>query len=207
MASRVAGRHWDPSQLPTAYRNESKVPYLLSVHGILFVIAVIVLLLRVYVRYFMLVGLSVDDYVMLAAGACSIAMLVTFIDETKNGLGRHWLAIPYEQMERFALFAWVSSLFVVTGVNLVKISIGLFLLRVTQTQRWRKFIIFMIVFLILIIITFLGTLIFQCIPVEAAWKYDMRPAAKCFSSETYIAIGIFNNCEQIYPRRGILEPH
>jgi hypothetical protein len=39
-----------------------------------------------------------------------------------------------------------------------------------------------------------GTLIFQCIPIHAAWDFAARPTAKCFSKDAFSAIGLTNSC-------------
>lgn len=50
-----------------------------------------------------------------------------------------------------------------------------------------------LVFLVAFTVACAGTLIFQCIPIVAAWEFSLRPQAKCFSADTYTAIGLFNS--------------
>lgn len=42
-----------------------------------------------------------------------------------------------------------------------------------------------------------GTLIFQCLPVQAAWDMSLRPTAKCYSKDIFTNIGLFNSCRPI----------
>lgn len=114
----------------------------------------------------------------------------------------------------------VHQITVVIGISLVKISVALFLLRLATRRAYLWFLHSTIVFLILFTMACMGTLvstqrrncmnlglssvaniatqIFQCNPVEAAWDYRLRPApfgtgdAKCFSMETFAALGLFN---------------
>ncbi|KFY31692.1 hypothetical protein V493_00891 [Pseudogymnoascus sp. VKM F-4281 (FW-2241)] len=52
-------------------------------------------------------------------------------------------------------------------------------------------------FLVAFTLACIGTLIFQCIPVRAAWDFQLRPHAKCFSNDTFMAIGLFNGAVNI----------
>lgn len=53
-------------------------------------------------------------------------------------------------------------------------------------------------FLVIFTLACLGTLIFQCLPVSAAWDFIQRPppfgkgTAKCYSTPIFTAIGLFN---------------
>ena len=51
------------------------------------------------------------------------------------------------------------------------------------------------VFLICFALACTGTLLFQCTPVAASWSLmeRMKPNARCFSSQTYSFIGLFNS--------------
>lgn len=44
-------------------------------------------------------------------------------------------------------------------------------------------------------ITCAGTLIWQCVPVRAAWDTKLRqqPGTRCWSTDTFTAIGLFNS--------------
>jgi len=103
------------------------------------------------------------------------------------------------------------------GIVLVKISVCLFLLRLATTQAQTGFLWGIVYFLVPFALAGLGTLVcqlwwltikrtlltcglqvFQCSPVAAAWDIDLQPppigtgTAKCFSGDTFDAIGLFN---------------
>ncbi|KAF2458433.1 hypothetical protein BDY21DRAFT_284201 [Lineolata rhizophorae] len=163
-------------------------------------IAIVCVLLRVYVRAFTLRVFGGDDYLIVAAMVLGIGTLACFVAETHYGLGMHTAAIPLDNMEPFSKVVYVHSLFVMVSVSCVKISIAVFLLRLAQRTRYRNFLWGMIVFLIAFTISCAGTLIFQCVPVEAAWDFTLRPPtgdAKCFSNETFRNIGLFNSSVNI----------
>jgi ABC-type spermidine/putrescine transport system permease subunit II len=49
------------------------------------------------------------------------------------------------------------------------------------------------VFLILFTIPCAETLIFSCVPVAASWSFSLKAYAKCFSKNTFTAIGLNNS--------------
>ena len=51
------------------------------------------------------------------------------------------------------------------------------------------------VFLILFTISCAGTLLFACVPVAASWDFSLKAHAKCFSNNTFTAIGLYNSGE------------
>jgi hypothetical protein len=58
------------------------------------------------------------------------------------------------------------------------------------------------VFLILFTISCAGTLLFSCVPVAASWDFSLRAHAKCFSTNTFTAIGLYNSGESPPPPLG-----
>jgi hypothetical protein len=50
----------------------------------------------------------------------------------------------FDDYQVLAKYMWANSLLIVTGISLVKISLGFFLLRFAQKAVWKRFIIGMI---------------------------------------------------------------
>lgn len=50
-----------------------------------------------------------------------------------------------------------------------------------------------LVFLVAFTLACVGALVFQCVPVEAVWNFELKAQANCFSGETYTSIGLFNS--------------
>ncbi|KAL2219938.1 hypothetical protein M432DRAFT_543888 [Thermoascus aurantiacus ATCC 26904] len=188
LVSRQAMPPVDPS-LP----NTTKAPRILSSVGFLTGIAAVIVGLRSYVRVWVLKLFGPDDYIMLIAMACSFGVLGCFIGESRHGLGRYSQYITQNDQEILRKYTFYHSLVVMIGISAVKISVGFFLLRVAGQTRFRKFIIGMLIFLILFTSACAGTLIFQCIPVSAAWDLAERLSAKCFSMHMFMSIGLFNS--------------
>lgn len=98
-------------------------------------------------------------------------------------------------MSELLEWRFYQGLLVVGGVSLVKISVGLALLRLFQRKAQRIFLWATIAFLIVFTLASFGTLIFQCLPVHAAWDFTLReaPGTKCFSMPLFRDIGVFNS--------------
>jgi len=95
---------------------------------------------------------------------------------------------------------YFHSWIIVMGISFVKISIGFFLLRLVQGKWYKRSIVAWIIFLFLFTLASMGTLIFQCLPIDAAWDMNVRmqPTTRCYSNETFRNIGLFNGSINIF---------
>ncbi|KAF2138346.1 uncharacterized protein K452DRAFT_311699 [Aplosporella prunicola CBS 121167] len=192
-----AVKGFDFSSLSPEYLHYSRAHEILSITGAFTAIAVIIVLLRTYVRAVMLRFFGPDDYLMVISTAISVLVFVFFVKETENGLGKHALAMmaDMEAYSNFLRWLFIHSIFIMVAISLVKISLAMFLLRLAQRKTHIRVIWGMIVFLIAFTISCAGTLIFQCTPVQGAW--DRSIGAKCFDFMTFRNIGLFNSCVNI----------
>ncbi|KAL1652045.1 hypothetical protein SLS58_000169 [Diplodia intermedia] len=206
---------------PPGYADFSAADEILSITGVFSALALVVVMIRLYVRGWMLRFLGPDDYVMLFATVSidlshkwecasakpvvqvlSIIVMVCFVEETKYGLGKHAVVMLSDPVSytQFSKWLYIHSLIIMVAVSAVKVSIALFLMRLAERTRKVRFLWGMIVFLVLFTISCACTLIFQCSPISAAWDYSLRmpPAnAKCFSMSTFRNIGMFNSIVNI----------
>ena len=154
----------------------------------------------------------------------SIACVVCYTGRWHYGLGKHiyaWIMVPGAMVEA-QKWTFALSLFVVSGVSAVKVSIGLLLVRLSDRTGYTRFIWAVIskpnilclsdrlgsltleqtVFTGLFVVACLLSLILACIPVEANWDFSLREpplgtgTAKCYSLNTFKNIGILNSCKQ-----------
>ncbi|TVY25562.1 hypothetical protein LHYA1_G005763 [Lachnellula hyalina] len=171
-------------------------------------------ILRVYVRIFMLKMMGADDYVMLVAMVCSVAVLTFVVLEVQLGVGEHFgnphLMMNYGQIVHWSYHhAWI----LIIGITCVKLSVGIFLLRLIQGKLYRassswqrsmlnsnRCIIGWMAFLLAFTFACVCTLIFQCLPVEAAWNFDLKanPKTKCYSPNVFRSIGLFNGAINLF---------
>lgn len=131
------------------------------------------------------------------------ATFACFKIRTDLGLGRH-MAVLFFDLPKFAELTkvqYVQSITMMVGISAVKISIAFCLLRLSVQRLYARILYGSIVFLILMTIACAGTLIFQCLPVEAAWDLSLRGPpfgtgnAKCYSMEVFRNLGLMNSCK------------
>ncbi|KAK0664703.1 hypothetical protein DIS24_g215 [Lasiodiplodia hormozganensis] len=191
-----------PSSFPPEYANFSAADEIISITSVFCALALAVVMLRLYVRGWMLRFVGSDDYVILFSMVLSIVVMVCFVEEIKYGLGKHAIVMLSDPVgyTQFSKWLYVHSLIIMVAVSAVKVSIALFLMRLAERTRKVRFLWGMIIFIILFTISCACTLIFQCSPIAAAWDYSLRmppEKAKCFSMNTFRNIGMFNSIVNI----------
>lgn len=120
-----------------------------------------------------------------------------------NGIGRHLIVALMQPVKfaRISKIVFVQALLFMVGVSVVKISIGLQLLRLSTQKLYARIVYGVLGFIILMTIACAGTLVFQCSPIEAAWETSLQPppvgtgTAKCYSIEIYTSLGLMNSCK------------
>ncbi|RAR09666.1 phosphatidylserine decarboxylase [Stemphylium lycopersici] len=178
------------------YMAENQAARLMAVEGPLFALSSTAVLVRFYVRIFMLKTFGWDDAMMAIAMAISAATLGLFLKVIDLGLGKHAEAFPMENVFPFFKIMYFYSILIISAYSFIKLSIGFFLLRLADRTRWRPFLIGMLVFLALFTIGSTFAIIFQCIPVQAGWDYNLRPPvgdAKCYDATIFKNVGVFNS--------------
>ncbi|KAL6161683.1 hypothetical protein ACJBU6_00788 [Exserohilum turcicum] len=179
---------------------ENQGPNLMAVEGPLFALSTTAVLLRFYVRVFMLKTFGWDDLMMLIAVAISTTTLGLFLTVIDLGLGRHVEAFPPENIFPFFMYMYFYSILIISAYSFIKLSICLFLLRLADRTKWRPFLIGMLVFLVVFTIGSTFAIIFQCIPVRAGWDFNLRPPtgdAKCYDPTIFKNVGVFNSSVNI----------
>lgn len=116
---------------------------------------------------------------MLIAVALSITTTSLFIKVVTLGLGRHFdpsgLAFPFANIQDLFKYQYVYAILIIFAYSFIKFSIGFFLLRLADRTRWRTFLIALLVFLVAFTIGSTMAIIFQCIPVRAAYDLSLKP--------------------------------
>jgi hypothetical protein len=70
--------------------------------------------------------------------------MVCLVFETRYGAGRHFRDIELDEFGQLVYWQYIHGPLLVSGISLVKISLGFFLLRFVQGVWYKRFIIFMI---------------------------------------------------------------
>ncbi|KAF5848311.1 hypothetical protein GGP41_005711 [Bipolaris sorokiniana] len=162
-----------------------------------YVFALLVALLRCWVRLKIVKSFGRDDWVMISALVPATACFLSYMTEISLGLGSQvdLLEANMSNYHKLLLARLLHQVFVVMALGLVKVSICLFLLRLVMKKLYIRalwgIIIFMVVFTI-------GSVLSICIPISAGWNHSLRPpplgvgSAKCYSLGTFRKIGLFN---------------
>ncbi|KAF2126638.1 hypothetical protein P153DRAFT_359602 [Dothidotthia symphoricarpi CBS 119687] len=191
MASIAAGVP-DLSNITPEYIAYTNAPTLLAQTGALYAAVAVVVLLRCYVRIWMLQSFGKDDWAILFAFVFATATYIIYVIQTTVGIGRHLVVIQMDKdrYREFLRLRQTQSILVAIGVALIKVSVACFLLRLVTKKAYAWFLHGLNIFMTLFTAACVGTL--------AAWDLRLRPpplgsgTAKCFNSQTFTAIGLMN---------------
>lgn len=159
-------------------------------HHIVILVATPITLLFVALRFIsrtVIAGrLWWDDWLILAATIFLIPNVVfPFLPNTLY-FGQHdWLVPPQRLIELRKTFYFVQMSYCLS-INLAKISILCLYLRIFVEKGFRRLTKVSITLIVLHIVAFLFTLIFQCLPISAIWT--LRPAT-CVNIAVVALIG------------------
>lgn len=90
--------------------------------------------------------------------------------EVDYGLGRHVQYLTPDHYEGFLKYNFLDWIQVFITLALSKISICLFLLRISKFERWRWFLFGLIGFLVVTHVPLTLLFMFQCIPLQKNWE-------------------------------------
>ncbi|KAF2708167.1 hypothetical protein K504DRAFT_534812 [Pleomassaria siparia CBS 279.74] len=191
--------------LPVYSPDDTNAPIILAITASFFAASTLAVLLRCYVRVRMLKGFGIDDWLMVVAMIFAAATFACFVLETQYGMGKHFMVLVADPtaLKTVAHILYFHSLIIMIGVSIVKISIAYFLLRLSPRRSHQIFLYGVIVFIVALTITCAMTLVFQCIPVQAAWDASLRPppfgtgTAKCYSNVIFRNLGMMNSAFNI----------
>ncbi|KAJ5787195.1 hypothetical protein N7457_002185 [Penicillium paradoxum] len=156
--------------------------------------AIITVLARFYVRIFIIHNIGWDDYIMgftMLLSACGFAII---IPEVKYGAGRHMIYVQHTATTAMRLNFATQGIYL-WAIGLVKISIGLFLLRFAPRKGYKIFIWVVIVLMGLYTTICFLTLMFQCRDIRSNW--DSSVQSKCFSTKQLLALSYTNTALNI----------
>ncbi|KAH7310935.1 hypothetical protein BKA65DRAFT_600993 [Rhexocercosporidium sp. MPI-PUGE-AT-0058] len=174
---------------------ESNLPFILGMIIPFFILALIAVSLRTYVRLMVVKVMGIDDYIMLAAMACSCVAMAIFGWQAEHSLGRHSNTISPAHMVTHRKGNLIySTVGAVLGLHLVKISICFLLMRFVKGRTYKIVLWSIVGFLIAFTIACWGTLIFWCLPVKAFWDVSLRrlPTTHCYPQVHFTNISLMN---------------
>jgi hypothetical protein len=148
--------------------------------------------LRVWVRTRIVGQLGADDWTVVAAMVVMFVEMMVIIPEVRFGAGRHIQHIqPPENIVKGLRLNFITQPLCLIGICLTKVSVGLFLLRLTTYRNFRWFITGMVVFTVLSAIGNVLTVFFQCQPLAFTW--GGVPEGKCLPPANLKFAAFFNS--------------
>ncbi|KAB8238265.1 hypothetical protein ETB97_008311 [Aspergillus alliaceus] len=129
----------------------------------------IIVCLRLFSRIFVIQRMGYDDCLIVFACLTSWAFSAVTVVSVEKGMGSHLVDVNPDNMETYALVVWLSSLFYLATLGLIKSSVCLFYTRLGDRLLNRLSMI-MLCILVAQASSFVLTAAFQCQPIEKAWK-------------------------------------
>ncbi|KAK4099230.1 hypothetical protein N658DRAFT_171645 [Parathielavia hyrcaniae] len=155
--------------------DENRGPEILAVCGSLVGIALFIVALRIWVRAKIVRHIGSDDWTIMAAMLVMFVEMMVIIPQVQVGGGRHVQYIqPPENVVKGLHLNFVTQPLCLIALCFTKVSVGLFLLRLTPSPKFRYFVIGMIVFTIMSHTGNLLTVFFQCRPLALAWDHSVE---------------------------------
>ncbi|GAQ10036.1 hypothetical protein ALT_7357 [Aspergillus lentulus] len=186
--------------------DENRGPVILAATSIVTISALLTVLARMYVRVFMIRNVGADvrpsalkaihlaDWIGLYDGLDRGAGWAIIIPEVVYGAGRHTAYVMDTAVKANQLNFATQGIYM-WAIGLVKVSIGLFLLRFAPRRGYRVFIWAIIVFMSLYTTICFFTLIFQCQNIRSIW--DPSVTSKCFNPTQLLQLSYTNTALNI----------
>ncbi|TPR11363.1 hypothetical protein CAN33_0048340 [Aspergillus niger] len=181
----AANAHLGGAGLPDV----SQAPQILAATSITTAFALLTVLARMYVRVFFIRNVGLDDYIMVLTMALSLAGFAVIIPEVIYGAGRHTVYVENTASIATHLNFATQGIYM-WAIGLVKISIGLFLLRFAPRRGYKIFIWVVIVIMLLYTMICFLTLMFECKDIRTIWDENVK--SQCFTSTQLLELSYTN---------------
>ncbi|KAK2841530.1 hypothetical protein FQN49_006170 [Arthroderma sp. PD_2] len=162
------GDSWDIGYgLPT----DDKGPMVIGAAWLSFVVAALVLMLRVWLRTCLTKLFGWDDAFMIVALAFGLVHSSLINASVDNGLGTHQAELVKSQITQLTKYFWISGPIHDLAVNWGKVSAMLLLVRIIDKAKTQALYFYAgIVLLTLVNTVDVFIILGQCKPMEAAWN-------------------------------------
>ncbi|KAF1937116.1 hypothetical protein EJ02DRAFT_458977 [Clathrospora elynae] len=170
---------------------QSNLPRILAVTGVIHILALISVGLRLYCRIGLLRSPGKDDVVIVAAALGALGGWICFILQGYCGLGRHTKTISQDDLQKFDHIAFSQSIISAIGaLGLLKISIALFLLRLSKNKWYSRSLWALILFVSVYSVGAWLTFFLRCRPMSGFW--DRNPLAMCYTINLFMKVAMVN---------------
>ncbi|KAH7148439.1 hypothetical protein EDB81DRAFT_463435 [Dactylonectria macrodidyma] len=154
--------------------------------------------LRLYVRLGMVKAAGRDDWTMVASGICAFVGWLIFVLQSFHGLGRHRATIEeLDYIEFQKVGFWQSIISATCAMALLKISIALNLLRLSQSKWYFWSLWTSIVFVVAYSFMGMMTFFLHCQPMAAHWDTRILDG-KCYPIGLFVKFSLINTSFNIF---------
>ncbi|KAI4731362.1 hypothetical protein E4T49_01066 [Aureobasidium sp. EXF-10728] len=171
---------------------------ILAVCVIFFVLSWVSVVLRVYVKARLLQQVGWDDGAMLATLLLFTGYLICQLGSLAHGNGRHRETMTDATAQIGLMYWFFCELFYTLATSMLKISIGLFFLRIAN-NKWHILIIKAIMYASAVLgVTYFSIVLFQCHPISFWWDLNPNHHGHCLSAsvmaDTSYVVSALNSC-------------
>ncbi|KAF1839424.1 hypothetical protein BDW02DRAFT_635709 [Decorospora gaudefroyi] len=166
--------------------HENRGPELQAVCTTFVILAFVATSLRVYVRAQIVKAFGADDWWMVAALLAHIMFATCAISGVHYGTGRHMSTLSEESQFKALRYWWLCYIAYCWCMITSKVSIGLFLLRVTVSKVHRWIIMIAMGLTVLTGLIFFFVTLLQCSPISYFW--DRKIDGKCINVDVIIGL-------------------
>lgn len=139
-------------------------------------------------RAFMINAFGRDDAVMIVSLLLFTAYLCCQAIAVTHGIGRHRKDIPDEDLPA-GFCAWMfAEIFYTCSASLLKVAVGLFLERITQSRVHIWMLRVMMAATMLVGTVYFFVALFQCHPISFYWNFSPDAKGTCISPRVLVII-------------------
>ncbi|KAF2825008.1 hypothetical protein CC86DRAFT_468265 [Ophiobolus disseminans] len=176
---------------------QNNLPRILALTGIVHLLALSSVGLRLYVRIHLLRTPGKDDAVIGMASLAGLGGWICFIVQGYHGLGRHTKIISSGDLIAFDRIGFFMSLLsALTALSLLKISIALFLLRLSKSKWYSRSLWALIGLICVYSVGALLTFLLRCSPVPRYWDKGIN--GTCYSNKIFVAVSLTNSYLNVF---------
>lgn len=160
--------------------------------SVLLFLAVFVVILRFYVRTYVLHNSGYDDYLILASLLIGFIAFGFYFKLFASGMGKHIYCLSPQQIMDTAEWSLLAQIFISIDLGLTKISVCIFILRVIKNaqRKLTRFIWVLVSFVVATHIVQIVLFTIECRPIEAVWNPLIK--GRCFSVHVTYMIAYLN---------------
>ncbi|KAF2150325.1 hypothetical protein K461DRAFT_215976, partial [Myriangium duriaei CBS 260.36] len=166
------------------------------------IFTIVSMALRLYVRTRISKNMASDDYVMLGALATFLVYLACQFGGWYYGTGRHRSELTDYQAQTALKYWFFCEVFYAPATSLLKVSIGLFFLRIAVQKIHIWLTIAFVVGSAIFGTFYMFLIIFQCQPISFWWNLDAAATGKCLSASVFTGCGytisVLNSAADIF---------